>query len=246
MNGRKRFVAALLLAAAAFASLAAQAQKYAVISLIGDRMELAFAKKVEGQPVDGIERRYIPLDDSAIDRAALLAANDEIKKLKPGPDPVLLQAFERSYFDVSGGTGAIVEWVRPLVKDKKVTHAVLITKLAYEGIPDIQKPFVGNRTLEGVGFFVGRTAPLPGADPSSAGPGFLSPFAYFLVSVVDLRTGQTVREERGLASDSISATVTDSGNAWEALSGQQKMRKLIDLVTRELAIVMPKVLAAKR
>jgi hypothetical protein len=196
--------------------------------------------------VDAIERRFIPLDDSSIDRAALLAANEQLRKLKPGPDPVLLQAFERSYFDVSAGTGAIIEWVRQLARDKKVTHAVLITKISYEGIPDIQRPFVGNRTLEGVGFFVGRTAAPEGAPPMRAGPGFLSPFAYFLVSLVDLRTGQTLREERGLASDSISATSTDSGNPWEALSGQQKVNKLVDLVSRELAIVMPKVLAAKR
>ena len=246
MNRSMRHVfCALALAFAAFAGAAQAQEKYAVISLIGDKMQLAYARAVPGQPVDGIERRYIPLDDTSIDRAALLAANEQIRKLKPGADPVLLQAFERSYFDVSAGTGAVIEWVRQLAKDKKVTHAVIITKLMYEGIPDLQKPFVGNRTLEGVGFFVGRTPPPPGADPASAGPGFLSPFAYFLVSVVDLRSGQTLREERGLASDSISATSTDTGNPWDALNGQQKINKLIDLVSREIAIVMPKVLGAK-
>jgi hypothetical protein len=242
----RHLLSTLVLAFAAFAGTAHAQERYAVISLIGDKMQLAFARGVAGQPVDAIERRYIALDDTSIDRAALLAANEQLRKLKPGSDPVLLQAFERSYFDVSAGTGAIIEWVRQLAKDKKVTHAILITKMSYEGIPDIQKPFVGNRTLEGVGFFVGRTPAPTGADPMSAGPGFLSPFAYFLVSVVDLRTGQTLREERGLASDSISATNTDTGNPWDALNGQQKINKLIDLVSRELAIVMPKVLQPKR
>jgi tRNA-binding EMAP/Myf-like protein len=120
---------------------------------------------------------------------------------------------------------------------------VLITKISYDGIPDLQKPFIGSRTLEGVGFFVGRTAPATGANPMSAGPGFLSPFAYFEVSLVDLGSGRVVKEERGLASDSISATSTDTGNPWDALSGSEKVRKLTDLVSRELAIVMPKVLA---
>jgi hypothetical protein len=246
MRSMNLLLAVIVVAATAFASAAAHAQRYAVISLIGDKMELAYARGVEGQPVDRIERRYIPLDDSSIDRAALLAANEEIKKLKPGSDPVLLQAFERSYFDTSAGTGALVEWIRQLVKGKKVTHAILITKLAYDGIPDLQKPFLGSRALEGVGFFVGRTPPPTGSDPMSAGPGFLSPFAYFLVTVVDLGTGQVVREERGLASTAISATSTDSGNPWEALSGTQKVQTLTDLVAKELAIVMPKVLAAQR
>lgn len=239
-----RFILAVLAVLVSSTALDAHAQRYAVISLIGDKMQLAYARGVEGQPVDRIERRYIPLDDSAIDRAALLAANEQIKKLKPGSDPVLLQAFERSFFDTSGGTGAVVEWIRPLVKDKKVTHAVLITKASYDGIPDLQKPFIGHRSLEGVGFFVGRTAPPTGADPMSAGPGFLSPFAYFQVALIDLRTGKVMKEERGLASDSISAATTDTGNPWDALSGSEKVRKLIDLVSREIALVMPKVLAA--
>ncbi|MBC8023810.1 MAG: hypothetical protein H7Y14_11860 [Burkholderiales bacterium] len=238
----RRLVAVFLVAAAACSAAAAHAQRYAVLSLIGDRMQLAFAKGVDGQPVDRIERRYIPLDDSSIDRAALLAANEQIKKLKPGSDPVLLQAFERSYFDVSAGTGALVEWIRQLVKDKKVTHAVLITKLSYDGIPHLQKSYVGSGALEGVGFFVGRTPPPTGMDPNSAGPGFLSPFAYFQVSLIDLKTGQVVREERGLASTALSATSTDSGNPWEALSGQQKVQTLTDLVGKEIALVLPKVL----
>ncbi len=246
MRSMNRWLAFFLVAAAACGSAAVQAQRYAVISLIGDKMQLAYARGVDGQPVDRIERRYIPLDDTSIDRAALLAANEQIKRLKPGSDPVLLQAFERSYFDVSAGTGALIEWIRSLVKDKKVTHAVLITKLSYEGIPDLQKAFIGSRSLEGVGFFVGRTPAPTGSDPMSAGPGFLSPFAYFQVTLVDLRTGQVLREEKGLASTAISATNTDSGNPWEALSGTEKVRTLTDLVGKELAIVMPKVLAAQR
>jgi hypothetical protein len=238
-----RFMAVAAFAAAALASAAAHAQRYAVISLIGDRMQLAYAKPLETQPgVDRIERRYIPLDDTSIDRAALLAANDELKRLKPGSDPVLLQAFERSYFDVTAGTGALIEWIRQLVKDKKVTHAILITKLQYDGIPDLQKAFVGNRSLEGVGFFVGRTPPPTGSDPAGAGPGFLSPFAYFQVSLVDLATGNVLRSEKGLASTAISATTTDSGNPWEALSAQQKLKAIQDLVGVELKSVLPKVL----
>src|SRR4051794_2014793 len=195
MRRTHHLAAALLMAAAAFASAAAHAQKYAVISLIGDRMQLAFARGVEGQPVDRIERRYVALQDSAIDRAALLAVNAQIKQLRPGAEPVLLQAFERSYFDTSGGTAAIIEWIRQLVKDKKVTHAILITKLTYGGIPELQKPYVGSGDLEGIGFFVGRTAPPAGADPNAAGPGFLAPFAYFTISLVELSSGRILREE---------------------------------------------------
>ena len=241
----RRFIAIVLVALAGFGAALAHAQRYAVISLIGDRMELAYAKGVEGQPVDRIERRFIPLEDSRIDRYTLLAANDLIKKLAPGADPVLLQAFDRGYFDIDAGTAAIVDWMRTLVKDSrpKVTHAILIKKMQYEGVPAVQKPFVGGGTLEGVGFFVGREAPPAGVDPNAGGPGFLSPFAYFEVSLVDLESGRVLRIEKGTASTTLSATGTDTGNPWDALSGQQKLEKIMELVKKELELVMPKVLA---
>jgi hypothetical protein len=134
--------------------------------------------------------------------------------------------------------------MRQLVKDAKpkVTRAILITKIQYEGVPAVQKPFVGGGTLEGVGFFVGREAPPQGMDPNSGGPGFLSPFAYFNVTLVDLGSGKVVREEKGTASTTLSATGTDTGNPWDTLSSNQKLQAIIDLVKRELEIVLPKVL----
>lgn len=242
----RRLIATVLVALAGFGAAFAHAQqRYAVISLIGDKMQIAYAKSVPGQPVDTIDRRYVPLEDSRIDRYTLLAANDVLKKLAPGPDPVLLQAFERSYFDSSAATSVVIDWIRQLVKDAKpkVTHAILITKIDYEGVPALQKPFVGGNVLEGVGFFVGREAPPQGADPSSGGPGFLSPYAYFKVTLVELASGKIVREEKGTASTMLSATGTDTGNPWDTLSGQQKLQVIIDLVKKELEIVMPKVLA---
>ena len=145
---------------------------------------------------------------------------------------------------MTSGTSVIIDWTRQLVKDAKpkVTHALLITKIQYEGVPALQKPFVGGGTLEGVGFFVGREAPPKGMDPNSGGPGFLSPFAYFQVTLVDLASGKVVREEKGTASNMLSATGTDSGNPWDTLSAGQKLQAIIDLVKRELEIVLPKVL----
>jgi hypothetical protein len=240
-----RYLFAVVATALSFAALDAHAQRYAVLSLIGDRMQLAYAKGVEGQPVDRIERRYIPLDDSRIDQYTLKAANDVLKKIAPGAEPVLLQAFDRTYFDTSAGTATVIEWIRQLAKQQKgpaVTHAILITKLQYDGIPALQKPYIGSSALEGVGFFVGREAPPKGLDPNSGGPGFLSPFAYFEVTLVELASGRVLRQERGTASTMLSAAGTDSGNPWDTLPADRKVQALMDLVRRELEIVLPKVI----
>jgi hypothetical protein len=238
-------LAAFLLALLSLLCTAAQAQRYAVISLIGDRMQLAYAKGVDGQPVDRIERRYIPLNDTTIDRAALLAVNDKLRAMAPGSEPVLLQAFERPLFDISVGTAPIVDHIRQLVRDEKgprVTHAIIIAKMQYDGVPALQKAYVGSGTLEGVGFFVGREPPPAGMDPNSGGPGFLAPYAYFELTAVDLGSGRVLRREKGLASTMISAARTDTGNPWDTLSGQQKVNKLVELVSTEINNVLPQLL----
>jgi hypothetical protein len=51
-----------------------------------------------------------------------------------------------------------------------------------------------------------------------------------------------VREEKGTASTSLSATGTDTGNPWDTLSADRKVQAIIDLVKKELEIVLPKVL----
>jgi hypothetical protein len=245
MKSWQRLLGAVAIAAAGLAAAAAHAQRYAVISLIGDRMQIAYASGVEGQPVDRITRRYVALDDTTIDRAVLLAANDKLRELVPGSDPVLLQAFERTYFDIDAGTAGIIDWIRQLVRKEKgprVTHAVIVTKMQYDGIPALQKPYVGSGTLEGVGFFVGRTVPPAGLDPNSAGPGFLQPFAYFEVTTVDLVSGKVLHREKGTASNAISAQGTDTGNPWDTLSGTQKVQTLVNLVRTEVTNVLPKVL----
>ena len=66
----------------------------------------------------------------------------------------------------------------------------------------------------------------------------------FTVSLVDLSTGQVLREEKGLASRALSATSTDTGNPWDALSGTEKIHTLIDMVGKEIATLMPKLLRA--
>jgi hypothetical protein len=245
MKSWQRLLGAVAIAAAGLAAAAAHAQRYAVISLIGDRMQIAYASGVEGQPVDRITRRYVALDDTTIDRAVLLAANDKLRELVPGSDPVLLQAFERTYFDIDAGTAGIIDWIRQLVRKEKgprVTHAVIVTKMQYDGIPALQKPYVGSGTLEGVGFFVGRESPPAGAGPNAGGPGFLAPFAYFRLELIDIAKGAVLREEKVVASRTFANSHT--ANPWANLTNAEKIAVLQDIIRRETANAVPRLVGA--
>ena len=242
-------LAAVLLSTIVTAAGAAETRRFAVLSLIGDKLQMAQAKPLEGTPVDRIERNQLPLADPTIDRTALQAINEELRRAQPASTPVLLQATEPGMFDdqakllePGGGGAALLDKIRDQLKGTRSTHLILVVKDRYDGIPDLQRSFVGTKELDGIGFFVGRTAsPLPG-NPSAVGPGFLAPFAYFRVALIDLGSGAVLKQERALASTAISAEQTMTGNPWETLNAQQKVRTLQDLIRSELARIIPALL----
>jgi hypothetical protein len=237
-------LAALLSFTFATAAPAAEVRRYAVLSLIGDKLQFAQAKPLEGTPVDRIERNFVSLGDPAIDATALKAIADELRRVDPQSAPVLLQATDAVMYDeqatLSQPAGTpLLDKIRDQVKNTRATHLVVVLKDHYDGIPDLQRSFVGTKQLDGIGFFVGRTASPIAANPSATGPGFLAPYAYFRVALIDLTTGRVLKEERALASTAISAEQSMTGDPWEALTSQQKVRTLQDMIRRELARIVP-------
>lgn len=239
---------ALLSLALACPAVAADARRYALMSLIGDKLQIATAKAIDSAMVDRIERNHLPLTDATIDRTAMQAANDAIKSVQPTMVPVLLEAKDAVFFndqetltDVATGRPLLAK-LRDQLKNTGVTHLIVVLKDRYDGVPDLQRAFVGSRELEGVGFFIGRTASPLAANPSMPGPSFLAPFAYFRVALIDLGSGILLRQERAQASSAISAEQSMSGNAWEVLNAQQKVQVLQDMIRREMARVIPALL----
>lgn len=239
-------IAALLSLTLAGTASAAEVRRFAVLSLIGDKLQFAQAKPLEGTPVDRIERNFVGLGEPVIDRTVLQAANEALRRIDPTAVPTLLQATEPVMFDDQAtltqpgpGKNVLLDKIRDQLKNTGATHLVVALKDQYDGVPDLQRSFVGSKELNGIGFFVGRTAsPLPN-NAAAAGPGFLAPYAYFRVALIELRSGKVLKSERANASTAISAEQSMTGDPWETLSSQQKVSVLQDLIRREVARVVP-------
>src|SRR5262249_40885440 len=156
----------------------------------------------------------------------------------PSAVPVLLQAKDHLFYDEQGSllqpgaNAALLAKLRDQLKNTQATHLVVVMKDHYDGVPDLQRAFVGSRDLEGVGFFIGRSASPNPNTPSAPGPSFLAPYAYFRVALIDLASGVAVKQERAQASNAISAEQSMSGNAWEVLPAQQKVQTLQEMIRR--------------
>lgn len=243
-----RLAFALVFALVALGAQAADARKYAVLSLIGDEMLVVGASTTTGQRLDRNSRSYVRLDDPIIDKTVLLAANETLKGLT-GADPTLLFARERSLYAMqqrlmNEGQGMVnlLGNIKPLVQNSGATHLVLFTKARREARMQLADIALGTGTVEGVGFYVDPNTEVIVRDRQQNATGFVAAYAYFDVALVDLGKGAIVGEQRVTASRTMAAPNSVATEVWSGISGAEKMRMLQGILRQEVARTVPALL----
>lgn len=245
----RAFVVGLLLLLAPLGGVAAEPRKYAVLSLIGDRLLLVTREMSTGSRLDRNERSYVELQEPALDNATALAIDDALKKagasgavLLAVRDPRIF-GLQRDMLEASGDTAALLAGLRDMLGQVKATHLVLATKYRHASMLRMAEGNVGSGSLEGLGFYIDPVMQTQRSDTGERGTGFLAPFAYFRLTLIDLADWKVVREERVLGSTVRSAARSKSGHPWEAMSPAAKVRVLQGIIRREVADAVPKLVA---
>jgi hypothetical protein len=244
-----RLVAILLMLAATAAW--AEPRKYAVLSLIGDQMLVVQYVPMIGSRIDKNTRDYLELTDPVVDKAALLAASNAIKKVDPDAKPVLLLGTDRRIYstqarllDSGRRTDALIDLVRPLVKGANATHLILVSKDRGEARMQLYDATVGSGMIEGVGFYVDPVTSTKLEETGQSATGFVGAYAYFWVSLIDLATEKIVAEEKVNASRPQVVPNTRALDVWTGTTGADKMRTLRDVVVEEVGKSVGRVIAA--
>ena len=247
----KKLLAAVLLLAVPAAAMAQR--HYAILSLVGDEVMIVQRELQTGSRLDTNDRRAIQMPDAAVDRMVVLAVDDAVKRAEPSAKTTLLVSRRQALYDAvaraqPNGTEAMFQAVRPVVDSAKgATHIILVTKLRHPAMLRLRDGHVGSGTLEGVGFYLDRGGLMLERqwDTSDAERGFIAPYAYVRVSLVDLASGKVVAEERVIGSKAHTQGEAMMGEAWASLSAQEKDRRLQEVIREETARVTPRVLAAR-
>jgi len=245
---RLLLLAFLALAASGFA----EARQFAVLSLIGDKLLVVQYYPNEGFRNDNSLQAMVSLDDNSLDKTVLQAASVTLEKIEPGAKPVLLVAKDTLLYETQvelarTGKGAkeLLPTIGPMLRGSGATHLILVTKLKHEArVQQIKDTLLGSGMLEGLGFYVDTGRPLPNAPVGQPVPAVLGPFAYFKLELVDLAKGEVVRREQVVASRTF--TNSESGNAWTALSNQEKIQVLQDIIRRETTNAIPNLVKLAR
>src|SRR3954469_11003579 len=227
--------------------LHAQQRVYAVASIIGDRVLVVAADAGVGSNLDRNRKEFYELKSPALDNGAVIAMDDALRKAAPGAKSLLLGVSARALRDVQsraldegGAVKPLVDAIRPVAQQAGATHLVLALKNRDDARIRSPDGLIGLGKLEGLGFYIDNVMKMENRETGESTQGFVAPFAYFRVLLVDLSSGavvseQVVREAQAVANQKAAI-------AWDALAPEQKVEMLQQMVRAALLGCVPALL----
>ncbi|MBW8778922.1 MAG: hypothetical protein JF585_06865 [Burkholderiales bacterium] len=244
-----RFLFALGASLAALATLAhaqSPAPTYAVLSLVGDQLDAVTYQPQTGSLLNTNTHQAIPMRADILDNAALRATNKALRAAGPVTDVALLAASEPSVFVNApqyfvGHQVKLPADLESAISDAKANRLLLITKHSDDARLKSKNGFIGSGKIEGLGFYLDTVHYMHDEDTNKRGAGFLAPFVYVDVTLVDTASHAILRQTTITASETIAGADNSSGaGAWDVLNGEQKIAHLSELLTRGLADAVPR------
>lgn len=250
MAPNRRRALALVGAAALWPTLArADAHGYAVLSLLADKFDVVNARPEVGSHVDRNRRQTFEDPAGAFDRYAAGAVErairsvDALAKVTMLTLPTTSRLYEQPDRIFDGKTIALPGTVVDALIAAKASRLVLLTKHRGETRVPLVDGATGTGTVRGLGFYVDTDLHITVRDTGESSYGVLAPFAYLRLSLVDVESGEVVRERLVRAM----ATYFPAGkpgviHPWDVLSAEQKVDALKQLLERELERAVPPLL----
>lgn len=245
-----RLVLVALLCAAFAGGAGAETRRYAVLSLVGDELTIVQREMSTGSRLDRNAQLKVPLGRASLDRAMLLAVDEAVRKAEPAARPVLLAPRDPGLFSLAeragdgNGTAAVLDAVRPIAAGARATHLILVTKHRHRAMLRLPDGHVGDGTLEGLGFYLDGGSDTRGSSAmmNDSERGFISPYAYFKVALVEVASGRVVAQDYVVGSQAHLVKAGSIGSAWGAMGDEQKDAELTRLIRDEAARVVPALL----
>ncbi len=238
-----------------FAGFAAAAQDvYAVMSLVGDGLLVVRHRAVTGTSLPDSVHEFLPVKDPIFDRTALLAVDNAVRRAEPGAKTILLGGSAPELLDAQtkslatdAGVQIVADAIRGRLPAVGATRLILVVKSRHPAEIPFGESHVGSGRIEGLGYYIDDAVlPLDRNTTGDRDVGLLAPFAYFTVAIVDLASGKVVAEKAVYAARSISEKFSDTLSPWDALTPEQKIRFVRDLLRQQIGEAVPALLAAPR
>lgn len=238
MNVSRRgfHASALALAVLPVRAQAPAPRSYVVASFAGDKIELVGAGMQTGTRLDPNTRHAVPDSGGAMDKVLLgavargLAAADAAASVALTlVAPSRLHDSPESLLQPDGVAlpGAVVD----VIEQRQATHVVLVTKLTDDARFELRDRTVGRGKLRGLGFYLDEWQRLENVESRESGRGFIAPYVYVRLSLVDVSTAKVLRERKVAVSEVVPIYASKTAaTPWDALGQEEKARRLESLI----------------
>jgi hypothetical protein len=244
MRGLLAVVFLLLVSTAA----SAEERRYAVLSMIGDQIELVSDRAVTGSGIPQSARQTVKIADSALDRFVVRAV-DRVARSRSIPDMKMMAARDPALFalqeetaDASDGIVRMLPVLKTLTDPLQVTHLIVVSRYRHDALIRMYETSVGHGKLSGIGFYIDHNMTLRDRDSGQTYVGYLATYAYLRVSLVDLAAQSVMKDETVLGSYVHTASPERVVHPWESASESEKTRMIQRVLQRELERVVPAML----
>ncbi len=240
--------AAFTTALAAVPARAQTARRYAVVSLVGDKLTVVYAGPVTGTLLDPNRQRVVLDAKGVMDQIALSAVGQALEAggrakailLAVAPSPLHEQA-ERLVDDKSVALpGSLVD----ALEQSRATHLVMITKHRADTSIPLLDGRLGGGKLRGLGYYVDTRTELRVVESGATGRGLLAPYVYLQLTLADARTGAVLNHRLCAAARAFPVAASPTFvDPWDVLSTEEKIARLRSLLESELAREIPLLVA---
>jgi hypothetical protein len=239
MQWSRKIQQALACAALALAPAAYAADKYMIASVVGNGFTVTQAQMQTGSNVDRNKRFAFDLPKHVMDDQVMLAVEDVLKRACSACATTLAR-LDPALFDESN-EGAVPEAVLDAARKAGVQRLVLLTKHRGETQIKTREGLVGQGRLRGLGFFIDTELEVIDQETLARSEGFLAPYAYFRLQVIDVAQSGLVLNRPIRASTSMAVPRPKGGSIWDGVSPEKKTQALLALVREEVAKSLPPV-----
>ncbi len=218
-----------------------QVSRLVLLSLIGDVMTVDIYRPRVGTQIDKNRQTVVGLDNPAFDHAALLAASEAVRQQRPMAAMAMLAVPKAdSAFDpnrlLADRSALADDPVLVALRGQGFDHLLAITKLRAPAHLRLYGQTVGSGQLQGLGFYIDPFLRLKNVDTGEFADGFIAPYAYFRLTLIDTNSGAVRGEEAVTASTVRTTAGTPALAIWDAMTPQAKadaLRYFVDRSTRE-------------
>jgi hypothetical protein len=246
---RKLFLLLLAVFFAAAANAAA-VRKLALLSALGGTLTVVTHRMETGSKLDRNQHEVLETGDTALDTLAVNAAIEAIQNNRTS-DHTEFQALSfpgqhdtASWFDSKRFLPPVA--LHSALQQTGATHLLLILPHRATSMLKTRHAAMGSGHLEGLGFYLDREQKLRRSDTGQVGVGFLAPYVYVKLLLIDLSSGEVEREQAITASRTISAARNKDGfDPWQALDATQKLAAINGMMRGAFSKAMPELLAQR-